>query len=246
MEKYSEPIKPEEITEDSFTSPAQKGKIKRRRESASDRIGRLEIKVRLQKALIVFLFVSCLALFFADIYLARLPKSLPYVIELTPQGEATYYPDAVKLLDSWEPNDATQRFFIADYITKMRSVSIDNYINRQNAQAVYSRTVTSGNAISFIENFFTNNNPLERSKSVVVKIPAEELSILKYSATQWKVVWRETETKKGSSATVLSDKQYEALISIAFYTPRTEREKRENPIGLYVTDFDMDILRDLL
>lgn len=208
-----------------------------------DRLSRLEGIVKVQKAVIVCLCAVTALLAAVDMYIAQQPKSVPWVIELTPDGQATYYEDAVKLLEDWTPNDSTQRYFMAHYVQNMRSVSTDNIVNRENATKVFAQTLDrAGSAIS---SWYTGNNPITRSSSMYVEVPTEELSVVKYTDSQWKVTWRETVHRRGDGA-VTSDRQYEGIFTVKFYTPDTERARRENPIGMYVVDYDIDLLKNLM
>ena len=212
-------------------------------ENTADKLARFRRTINMQRVAIVCLVLMVAALSGISMYLGSLPKSVPWVIELTPDGEATYYPDAVKLLEDWTPNDATQRFFMAEYIRNLRGVSTDNYVNRENAIDVFAKTL--GNAAGLIDDWFMANNPIERSSSEYVLIPAEEISIVKYSDTQWNVTWRET-TYRRSDRTIIADSMQQGIFTVAFYTPDTERKRRDNPIGMYVVDYDIDLLRNLM
>ena len=110
---------------------------------------------------IVILILAGLAL-----YLGTLPKTVPWVVELTSDGEATYKADVVSQLASWSPSDATQRYFISQYITQLREVSTDNNVNKSNAQSVYSRSLDD--ASKYIDTYFRENNPITRSKNEYV------------------------------------------------------------------------------
>lgn len=212
-------------------------------EGVSDQLRRYRKVIALQTVAIVCLLVAIAAISGVAMYLGSLPKSVPWVIELTPEGEATYYPDAVKLLEDWTPNESTERFFMAEYIEHLRGVSTDNYINRANAIDVFAKTL--GNAAGLIDDWFMANNPIERSSKEYVIIPPEELSIVKYSDNQWQVTWRET-TYRRSDRTIIADRMQTGLFRVEFYTPDTERKRRDNPIGMYVVDFDIDLQRDLM
>ena len=196
----------------------------------------------LQKTAIICLVLFVAVLGLLCVYLGSLPKSVPWVIEITEDGNATYYPDAVKLLEDWTPNDATQRYFMIDYVTRMRSVSTDNYKNQENANVVFSRTLDQ--ASRQINEWYTQNNPITRSATEYVQIPSEEISVLAYAPNVWKVTWRET-TYRRADGRILSDEQYEGIFYVAFYTPSTERQKIQNPIGMYVTSYDIALQRTL-
>ena len=110
--------------------------------NASDILGHYEMVMKLQKAVIGCLVAFIVILIGICAYLGTLPKSVPWVIELTQDGEATYYPDAVKLLENWSPNETTQRYFMMDYVINLRSISTDNYVNKDNAQKVFNKTLS--------------------------------------------------------------------------------------------------------
>lgn len=175
-------------------------------------------------------------------YLGSLPKTVPYVIEIDSQANAHYDPDAVKLLESWTPNDELKRAFIKDYVVSMRSVSIDNYVNKENINNVYSKTV--GEAADFVNTWYQENNPITRSAQSRVALPDDGLAVLKYSDTQWRVTWRETETAR--TGQILSDRQYEGIFTLAYYTPADERQLLNNPLGLYVSSFDISYVQNLM
>lgn len=211
--------------------------------AASDVLGHYELVNKLQKVVIGCLIAFIVILIGICAYLGTLPKSVPWVIELTQDGQATYYPDAVKLLDQWSPNETTQRYFMMDYVINLRSVSTDNYINKDRAQQVFNKTINQ--ATSQVTKWYEANNPIDISADMYIQVPEEEISIVQYSPTQYQVTWRETGYRRTDHA-ILTDNQYQGIFNIAFYTPDTERARRNNPIGMYVTSFDIALLRNLL
>lgn len=218
-------------------------KLSTEKGTTSDILAHYEMVMKLQKTVIGCLIAFILILIGICAYLGTLPKSVPWVIELTQAGEATYYPDAVKLLDQWSPNETTQRFFMMDYVVNLRSVSTDNYVNKDNAQQVFNKTLED--ATTKVTQWYTDNNPIEISADSYIQVPTEEMSIVQYSPTQWQVTWRETGYRRTDHA-IISDNQYQGIFTVAFYTPDTERARRDNPIGMYITNFDIALLRNLL
>ena len=213
------------------------------RNTAAETIARYKQSIAIRTAIIfVFLFIIVVlgALAF---YLGSLPKKMPYVIELSSDGEAYYYADVVEALSNWTPSDATQRYFISHYVMALRGVSSDNNVNKENASSVFSKSLS--NATTLITQWYEENNPIARASTEYVLIPTDDLSVVAYSTNVWKVSWRETTYRK-SDGTITSDKQYEGLFSVEFYTPDTERRKRENPIGMYITDFSISYIGSLM
>ena len=213
------------------------------RKGAADEIQRLNWHIRIRTAIILVEFITIIFLLVVAVYLGQLPKTQPWVVELTSDGEATYKANVVSALASWEPSDATQRYFISHYVSALRTVSTDNNQNKANANSVYSRTV--GSATEQVNNWYTGNNPITRAKNEYVLIPLDEMAVVKYSANQWKVTWRET-SYRTSDKEIFADQQIEAIFTVEFYLPDTERRRRENPIGMYVSNIEIIYERSLI
>lgn len=213
------------------------------RKGAADEIQRLNWHIRIRTAIILVEFITIIFLLVVAVYLGQLPKTQPWVVELTSDGEATYKANVVSALASWEPSDATQRYFISHYVSELRTVSTDNNQNKTNANSVYSRTV--GTATDQVNAWYTGNNPITRAKNEYVLIPLDEMAVVKYSANQWKVTWRET-SYRTSDKEIFADQQIEAIFTVEFYLPDTERRRRENPIGMYVSNIEIIYERSLI
>lgn len=210
----------------------------------SQKIGRLEKQIAVWKTISFLLVLFIVILTILAAYLGAQAKTIPWVIEITEEGDTTYYPEAVKLLYDWEPTDTTQRYFLMKYVQNLRGVSIDNNVNQANVLDVYNKTI--GEASSLIQDWYYNHsNPLQRSKNVYVLIPSEDIAVTSYGDGKWKITWRETTYRRYDKA-IIDDNQYEGIFSVSFYTPVTEQDKRNNPLGLYITSFDISLLKNLM
>lgn len=210
----------------------------------SQKIRRLEKEITVWKTIAFLLVLFIIVLTILAAYLGSQAKTIPWVIEITEEGEATYYPDAVKLLYDWEPTDTTQRYFLMKYVQNLRGVSLDNNVNQANVLDVYNKSI--GEASTLIQDWYYNySNPLQRSKNEYVLIPSEDIAVTSYGDGKWKITWRET-TYRRYDKSIIDDNQYEGIFSVSFYTPVTERDKRNNPIGLYITAFDISLLKNLM
>lgn len=213
------------------------------RNTAAETIAKYKQTIAIRTAVIVVLALFVVLLGALAFYLGSLPKKMPYVIELSSDGEAYYHANTVDLLRDWTPSEATQRYFISHYVMDLRGVSTDNHVNKDNASSVFSRSLDK--ATEAITKWYEDNNPITRAQTEYVLIPSDDVSVVLYSANVWKVTWRETTYRK-SDSTITSDKQYEGLFTVSFYTPDTERRKRENPIGMYITDYTISYIGSLM
>jgi type IV secretory pathway TrbF-like protein len=213
------------------------------KKGAADEIQRLNNVIKVRTAILIVEFIMVIIMAGLAIYLGSLPKEIPWVVELTSDGEADYKADVVTALSEWSPSDATQRYFISHYIEQLRGVSTDNNVNKENANSVYQRTL--GDASSQIAAWYSENNPITRSKNEYVLIPLDQMAVVAYNTNQWKVTWRET-SYRTSDREIYADQQIEAIITVSFYLPDTERRRRENPIGMYISNIEIVSERSLM
>lgn len=217
--------------------------LSNKQKSTSDVLKQYQNVISMQKIVIFMLLGFLVVMFLAVVYISRMPKTVPWVVELSTDGESTYIGDATSVLKTWSPADSTTRYFLTHYVKSLREVSTDNYVNRDNATDIYAKSLD--NATAFIDEWYLTNNPIEISKKSYISVPIEDVAIVMYGADQWKVTWRETEYRR-SDKQILRDEQFEAILTVKYFIPDTERRKRENPIGLYVVDFVIDTSRSLM
>lgn len=210
-------------------------------------VSNMEAKREAQKKSLIFTIYLLMAiivlLIAACAYLGTRPKSVPWAIEIGSDGRARYYPGAVKLLTDYTPSDYSRRRFLKDYVMLLRSVYTDDRANVENAGALYRTTLNV--ARESLNKWFATQNPNKLNKSSYVEVPENEISVVKYDDLAWKVIWRETTHRRSDNA-ITGDKQYEGVFHIAYYTPTLEEDRIDNPDGLYVVDFDVSMLRNLM
>lgn len=206
-------------------------------------IRHLSMGNKIRSAIIFLLVAICMAQMVLCAFLGSQSKSVPYVIELAPDGKATFFRDAVKLLKNFTPNEIQQRYFMMHYVSSLRSVSLDNYVNEENVASVCACTTKNGNAL--ISEFYEKNNPILRSESEMAIIPMEEISVVQYSRNKWKMTWREKIYRRYDKA-LLSDRLYEGIFDVDFFSPSKESDLERNPLGMYIVNFDIDMLRSMI
>lgn len=208
-------------------------------DSFSDVMARQRDLVTMMKGMVIVLAVISAALLFALVVVASYPKSQGYVIELTPDGEMIYNSDAITLLDEWEPKANTINFFLRSFLTELRSVSSDPQIIQSNIDRLY-RTVT-GQATDKVTQYLKETDPVNRRKTETVEIKIA--SILPLSDTTYQIDFRETVWS--SSRQLRSDTQYRIVVHTEIFIPTTREQAAYNPIGLYVTDFNITAVKEI-
>lgn len=202
-------------------------------------INTLNRKVATYKALCIFLIIVFVIQVGVNVYIASLPKTVPYVIEISADGDAKYLRDTVKLLDDWQPSEDTTRLFIGNFIENLRNVSTDRQVTTANLLKVYA--MMTANAADQIKSYIKDTDPINRGKTE--KVMAKVYNISKLSDQTYQVDWRETVTT--TTDRLISDKQYRAILQITFYRPRTEEQRENNPLGLWITDISVSAIKDL-
>lgn len=148
----------------------------------------------------------------------------PYVIEVDHDGEVRTVGEATT---PYHPTDAQIAYHLAQFITLVRSLSIDPVVVRQNWLDAYDYTTDRGAAV--LNDYARTNDPFARvgKESMTVQVT----SVTRASDTSFNVRWIEQHFVNDAPA---STQHWNAVISIVVQTPRTEQRLRKNPLGIYV------------
>ena len=148
----------------------------------------------------------------------------PYVVEVDRLGEVQAVAPAIQ---SYQPADAQIAWYLARFITDVRSLSIDPVLVRKNWLEAYD--FATDHAAIFLNDFARTSDPFaavgERSVSV------EVTSVVRASDTSFQVKWTEQTYRQGSLA---ATERWTAILTTIVATPRTAEVLRKNPLGLYV------------
>ncbi|MEM7730165.1 MAG: conjugal transfer protein TrbF [Pseudomonadota bacterium] len=148
----------------------------------------------------------------------------PYVVEIDTSGEVRAVTPTVA---DYEPTDAQIAFQLADFIRKVRGVSTDPVIVRQNWLEAYD-FATSQAALT-LSDYATANDPF--AEVGVRSVTVDVQSVVRSSDRTFQVRWTETEYRSGVQQSVSA---HTAQLMIVTEPPRTEDALQRNPLGLYV------------
>jgi type IV secretion system protein VirB5 len=148
----------------------------------------------------------------------------PYVVEVDRSGQVRAVGEAAS---TYRPDDAQIAFYLAQFITRVRSLSVDPVVVRQNWLDAYNYTTDKGAGV--LNDFARSNDPFARvgKESVTVQIT----SVVRASESSFSVRWTEQRFANGAPA---GTERWTAVISIVLQPPRTEQRLRKNPLGIYV------------
>jgi type IV secretion system protein TrbF len=160
------------------------------------------------------------------IWLSAQSRVTPYVVEVDTLGQVRAVAPAI---ETYQPTDAQVSWFLARFITNVRSLSIDPVLVRQNWLEAYA--FATDRAAQALNAQAQANDPFagvgERSVTVTIS------SVVRASPTTFQVKWREQTYQRG-----IPDKstQWTAILTVQQSLPKREDVLRKNPLGLYVTD----------
>jgi type IV secretion system protein TrbF len=160
----------------------------------------------------------------------------PYVVEVDRLGEVQAVAPAIQ---SYQPTDAQIAWYLAHFITDVRSLPIDPVLVRNDWLEAYDFVV--GPAAVFLDGYAQANDPFKSigARSVSVNVT----SVVRASNTSFQVKWTEQTYQQGSLA---STEDWTAILATTIEPPKTADTLRKNPLGLYITgiswsqDFDAD------
>jgi type IV secretion system protein VirB5 len=148
----------------------------------------------------------------------------PYVVEVDQAGQVRAVGEAAT---QYRPTDAQIAHHLAGFVTRVRGLSIDPIVVRQNWLDAYDYTTDKGAAV--LNDYARTHDPFARigKESVTVQIT----SVVRASESSFNVRWTERRYVNGAAA---GQERWTAVVSIVLQTPRTEDRLRKNPLGIYV------------
>jgi len=191
-----------------------------------DRIGSSQVQAANWRYMAFGATAIALALTGGMVWLASQSRVTPYVVEVDTLGQVRAVAPASS---TYQPSDAQIAWFLARFITNVRSLSSDPVLVRQNWLDAYAfatdRAAQTLNAQAQRDDPFAGIG----ERSVTVSIA----SVVRASPTTFQVKWREQTYVRGTPDKAT---QWTAILTIQQVLPKREDVLRHNPLGLYVTD----------
>ena len=152
----------------------------------------------------------------------------PFVVEVDKLGETQAVSPAIQ---NYQPTDAQIAWFLAHFITDVRSLPTDPVLVRKNWLEAYE-FVTNHGAV-FLDGYAGSNDPFKAigDRSVSVEVT----SVVRASDSSFQVKWTEQTYRQDS---LVSTENWTAILTVVVKPPSTADVLRENPLGLYVDGID--------
>jgi type IV secretion system protein VirB5 len=158
------------------------------------------------------------------IWLASQSRVTPYVVQVDKFGAVQAIGPATQ---NYTPTDAETAWYLARFITDVRSLSLDPVVVRHNWLEAYDYATDHG-AI-FLNQYAQSNDPFkavgERTVSVQIS------SVVRVSDGSFQVKWIEQTFEHDALART---EHWTAILSVVTKQPTTAEILKKNPLGLYV------------
>lgn len=160
------------------------------------------------------------------VWLSSQNRVTPYVVEVDKLGEVRAVAAAPQ---AYNPTDAQIAWFLAHFITDVRSLSTDGVLVRQNWLEAYD--FATDHAAQILTQQAQQHDPFAGvgERSVTVQVT----SVVRASKTSFQVKWTEQTFQHGM---LTSTDHWTAILGVVQRTPQREDVLRKNPLGLYVDE----------
>ncbi|WP_297838329.1 conjugal transfer protein TrbF [uncultured Roseibium sp.] len=149
---------------------------------------------------------------------------VPWVVEVDSHGESRAVEPATA---DYRPTDPQIAFHLAHFVEKVRGLSADPVVVRQNWLGAYDFTTTAGGVA--LNDHARANDPFTRVGKEQVSV--EVSSVIRASPDSFRVAWTERHYDNGQLART---ERWTAILTIVIRPPRTAERLRANPLGIYV------------
>lgn len=172
------------------------------------------------------LLAACLAL----VVLMPLKTVEPFVVRVADNGSAVADRAAAQ---AYRPGRAERTYFVSRWVQQV--LTIDPYLTERQLAEAYR--MTSGLATQQMLDWMKNDRPVERLKKDTAL--HRSVSIITVAPLDDGVLQVRVRTETRSLESQARVKTLQVTVHYAIVPPRTEAEIIQNPIGLYVTRFNI-------
>ncbi|MEM9243054.1 MAG: conjugal transfer protein TrbF [Pseudomonadota bacterium] len=196
------------------------------------RIGNAQVQARNWRFAAIINGILAIVLVGALVFAVRQIKPHLFIAQVTSSGQVV---NVEPLRAAYTPSETQQQYFLAHFVTLIRSVPLDPVVARQNWSDAYHFLSERGAMI--LTNYWKNNSPISLLGKQTVTV--EINSVNPISPNTFSVNWTETIINLAGQQT--SQKKYTGVFTIAILPPTTQQQILQNPLGLYITDFHFSL-----
>ena len=175
------------------------------------------------------LILICLTLTGGLVFQSTKASVAPYIIEVDNATGAVRNVGLVQTQE-YKPTQATIKYFLGDVIKNVRGMPLDPVVFAQNSQKAYSY-LTRGAAAKMTP-FMEQQTAFLGKKTVQVSITV----IVPMGENSYQVRWNEEEYALDSAQKTIVPMT--GVFTVHLSPPKEEKDISNNPLGMYITDFN--------
>ena len=189
-----------------------------------DRIGSARVQAKNWRLASFGSMTLALVLGAGMIWLASQSRVTPYVVQVDKFGAVQAIGPATQ---NYTPTDAEIAWYLARFVTDVRSLSLDPVVVRRNWLEAYDYATDHGAV--FLNQYAQANDPFKAvgERTVSVQIT----SVVRVSDGSFQVKWVEQIFEHDALART---EHWTAILSVVTKQPTTAEILKKNPLGLYV------------
>jgi type IV secretion system protein VirB5 len=193
-----------------------------------ERIGSARAQAQSWRLMALGTLLLCAGLSGGLLWQSTQSRVTPYVVAVDRLGEAKAIAPAEK---NYQPTDPEIAWFLARFISDVRSISLDPVLMRENWLSAYGFATQQGTR--FLNDYAREANPFGDVGTRTVSV--QVTSVVRASDRSFEVKWTETNYDRGS---LDRTSHWTAILSVVVRAPVNADTLRKNPLGLYVDAID--------
>jgi type IV secretion system protein VirB5 len=211
LQRYGQPVEPE--------TPYQ-----RAGQLWDERIGSARVQARNWRLVSFGTLGMALLLGGGMLWQASQSRVTPYVVQVDKFGAVQAVGPAIQ---NYSPTDAEIAWYLARFVTDVRSLSLDPVVVRRNWLEAYDYATDHG--ALFLNQYAQANDPFKAvgERTISVQIT----SVVRASDNSFQVKWTEQIFEHDALART---EHWTAILSVVTKQPTTAEVLNKNPLGLYV------------
>jgi type IV secretion system protein VirB5 len=199
-----------------------------------ERYGNLVRNAATWRRISFLLGLLCALCVISVVIFAQSVKTVPFIVQVDRHG----YEIAVKPV---EPSGIDDKLIISRlgrFITCLKSILNDDIAQVTYIDFTYKSIPNTSPAYKKLLNFYERNNPLAAAAAGknTVLVNLKSILPLGESGKTWRGEWEENHFSGGALSSV---KSFTGIFEIQITPPTTMKEIMDNPLGLFVTNFDI-------
>ena len=172
--------------------------------------------------------VACSMLLAGGLITVSMKSSIePYIVQVDGATGRVISVDPARV--RYDPSLAEKKYFLGEFVKKIRTVSKDEMVVRNNWLEAYKFLTKKGNLI--LTSYARENDPFKLIGKYLVSVHIETINPI--SKNSFQVEWREDvfayqETKKSL--------KYSGVFTTTHITPKEKSDLLSNPLGIYIEE----------